>query len=136
MLNKILKCLFILICLIIIKFNISGLQYETDKINMVKKLFPYLKIGYKFKGLDRFINDAEFIGYYTDDDLSENEPGKLFSQAQYVLAPTILEENNTDHQFVLFVCSNEINCLNKINELNATILGRNQFGIIIAEIPK
>ncbi len=48
------------------------------------------------------------------------------------LAPTILELNNLDHEYILFDCSTDQVAADKIEEINALAIKRNKFGIILA----
>ncbi len=125
--------IFILCFLAMIGFNVFGIKKELNRIKMYKKIISHQKIGYKFNGLEQFTKGIEYIGYYTDKDFSQDESVKEFAQAQYLLAPTILEYNNLNHEYILFVCQNEINAWKKIQEIGASPLRRNKFGIILAK---
>ncbi len=122
--------------LIIIGSNIPGLIKAMQTLKTYKKLIPYQKIGQKFAGLAPYLRNVDFVGYYTDADFSQDGPVKDFAQAQYILAPTILEHNNLSHEYILLVCQNEANAWKKMRELNAVPLRRNIFGMILARKPK
>lgn len=110
-----------------------GLSEEINRINGLSKVLSHQKIGYQFRGLEEFTKGIDRIGYYSDENLELNEHAhKLFAHAQYVLAPTVLELDNMDHDFVLVVCSNERNALHKLKQLNALPLRANKFGMILA----
>ena len=94
---------------------------------------PYQPIALEFIGLEQFTKDFKYMGYYTDIDIKKNEPAaKTFAQAQYWLAPTVLDFNNLNHEYIIFVCSNEETALKKIAEINALALTRNNLGMILA----
>lgn len=93
---------------------------------------PYLFVGIKFSGLEETLGDASYIGYYTDKSLDDRLAAMQFAQAQLVLAPSILDLNNTSHEFTIFDCSSTEAALGKIRELGAQPLKINQFGIILA----
>ncbi|VAX37613.1 hypothetical protein MNBD_UNCLBAC01-1636 [hydrothermal vent metagenome] len=121
--------------LVMIGINIPGVKKEVDRIVLYKKVMSHQKIGYKFDGLQEIIKDIKYIGYYTDKDFSKDEPVKEFAQAQYMLAPTILEHNNLEHEYILLVCDNEMNAWKKMKELRAQPLRRNKLGMILAKKP-
>jgi len=58
-----------------------------------------------------------------------------FAQAQYKLAPIILDLNNIDHKYIIFDCSNLNTAKEKIKELRLTPIRQNQFGIILTRNP-
>ena len=110
-----------------------GLSEEINRINGLSKVLSHQKIGYQFSGLEEFTSGIDRIGYYSDDNLELNEHAhKLFAHAQYVLAPTVLELDNMDHEFVLLVCSNPKSAGIKLKQLNALPLRANKFGMILA----
>jgi len=130
------KSLFIICFLTMITLNIPGIKEELQRIQMYQKVIAHQKIGYKFEGLDQFIKNIEYIGYYSDEDFSLDAPVKEFAQAQYILAPTILEYNNLEHEYILFVCKNEVNAWKKMRDIKASPLRRNKFGMILAKKDK
>ena len=89
--------------------------------------------GMRFSGLKDFLKGADYIGYYTDKNLSKSEYAAQFSQAQYILAPVILDLNNTSHRFILFDCTTEKKAFEKIKEIGAVAVKKNPYGIVLAE---
>lgn len=113
--------------------NYIGLIEEVGRIRALNKLLSHQKIGYQFAGLEEVTRGLDYIGYYTDENIDINDQAhKLFAHAQYILAPTILDFGNTEHNFILLVCTNEKNALRKIKELNAIPIRANKFGMILA----
>ncbi len=113
--------------------NLIVLSQDIRRIQSFKKVLPYQMIGYQFNGLDEFTKDISHIGYYTDLDIeTDTAASKMFAHAQYMLAPSILDLNNTDHDYILFVCSNEKVAWQKIKEVKALPLRRNKYGMILA----
>ena len=110
-----------------------GLKEEIARINGLNKILSHQKIGYQFMGLEEFTQGIDRIGYYSDENLAINEHAhKLFAHAQFILAPTVLEPDNMDHEFILLVCSNKKNAAHKLKQLNALPLRANKFGMILA----
>ena len=118
--------------LAIILYNTAALYKEIRLLGQIRRQIPYIFMGNKFLGLNTVLKSMKYVGYYTDKNLDENKPALQFAQAQYILAPIILDLNNTHHPFVLFDCSSEEVALQKIKENGLTPIKRNQFGIILA----
>ena len=132
--NKLLKSsyLFVFIVIVLILLNSLDLLKETVIIREFKKSLPFRFLGLKFAGLESVFRDIPYIGYYTDKDLNEKQNAAQFAQAQYILAPAILDLNNTNHEFILFDCTAEDKALKKIKEIHAVPIKKNDFGIILA----
>lgn len=121
------KTLFLVWCLIFIGLN----AYQ-----LIKKLSPQRPIafaGLKFSGLNDYLKEETHVGYTTDRNLNDTAPLAEYEQAQYVLAPLILDVTDTYHPYVLINCSTDTAALDKLKALNAKPLLRNQFGIILAQ---
>lgn len=116
--------------------NLVDLYKENGTIRKLRKVMPRQMVGREFAGLAQFTQGMRTIGYITDEDITKNDAAhKLFAHAQYMLAPSILDLNNLDHEFILFVYSDEQKALEKINALNLQPLKRNPFGMILARNP-
>ena len=126
--------LFFLLCLSVVCIcNVFVLRHEIVRLLAFNKDIPHQIIGYEFLQLENAFKDVEIIGYYTDGDLSEKKHGKLFAHAQYILAPTILDLNSLNHEYILFVCSSEEIAWKKIKEIGAVALQKNPWGMILAK---
>lgn len=126
------KIFFIIIVVLMITYNtLKSFQYIAHTQHK-KKFIPYYFLGLKFSGLDNILKEVKYVGYYTDKNLKNNRNAAQFAQAQYILAPTILDLNNSQHDFILFDCSTPQKALKKIKEFNAVPIRRNKFGIILA----
>ena len=127
---------FLIIVLIIAGlWNICDLTRDLFKNIQNRKNDPYQFAGVKFSGLGDILKNVEFIGYYTDGDITNGDIIADFSQAQLMLAPAVLDLNNTDHEYILFNCSRPEIGLKKIKDIGATPLKMNQLGIILARKP-
>ena len=124
--------IFIIVVALLIVFNSTASYKEIRLLRQIRRQVPYIFMGNKFLGLKAILKDAKSIGYYTDKNLDDNKPALQFAQAQYTLAPIILDLNNTNHSFVLFDCSSEEIALQKIKEAGLVPMKKNQFGIILA----
>jgi hypothetical protein len=130
------QILFIFLASATVLFNTTKLYKEIKKTQATRANIPYVFTGVKFTGLKSVLNHAEYIGYYTDKDLDNRQDAAQFAQAQYILAPIILDLNNTDHEYILFDCSSLAVTLDKIQELGILPMRRNQFGIVLARNPQ
>ena len=126
---------FILVLLFIITFNIAESFKDILDTYSKRQKIPFFFSGHIFLGLEKIFKNKKYVGYYTDKNLDIDQYAQQFAQAQYVLAPTILDLNNTDHEFILFDCSQEEIALQKIKEINAVALKRSKFGVILARNP-
>ena len=117
----------------------NALEWPQDLEKIFRKKSPALLrfSGMKFLGINRFLPHASYVGYFTDRDLKKDTKASAqFAQAQYVLAPNIIEANNLSHEFILFDCTSEDVALEKIRDIGAIPLKKNKFGIILATTKK
>lgn len=124
---------FLVGALIVISINASELLVDVATIEQRKSYTPFYFLGFKFSGLDDILKGTKYVGYYTDKDLSATFHSSQFTQAQFILAPAILDLNNTKLEFILFDCASDEIALAKIAEIGATPLQKNKFGIILAQ---
>lgn len=127
------KFLLGLLFLVIVIINLTGAAKELSLLRQLKRQNRLYFAGIKFSGLDDILKGAQYVGYYTDKDQSDKKNSAQFSQAQYILAPAILDFNNLNHEFILFDCTTEKKAFSKIREMRAMPLRKNRFGIILAE---
>ena len=98
------------------------------------KSVPLHSLGFQFLGLDKIFKGVRTVGYYTDKDLDNPLAVAQFEQAQYMLAPTVLDLNGTQHRWVIFDCTNPKTALTVIQFLGFVPLKINH-GIILARNP-
>ena len=125
--SRIFKTLFFIFACYILASNTVGLILDTIRIQKQKKAMPFYFLGFKFLGLEKVLSHVPYIGYYTDKNMNIKQNSAQFSEAQYLLAPTILDFNNTDHEFILFDCTSEKAAMQKIKEIHAVPLKRATF---------
>jgi len=130
------RTLFLAIAILLLAFNLQTLFNKLQDMRKVRQKIPFLFMGYKFSGLKDILADTQIMGYYTDKDLDAKGPALQFAQAQYILAPVILDLNNIDHEFILFDCSRPEIAQDKIKEFGMIPLRKNQFDIILAKNPR
>src|SRR5882672_2790149 len=106
-LRKFLSLFFWLPLLVIFVLNGINLFTALSRAEALKKVIPFYFQGLKFSGLNDVFTDVRSVGYYTDRDLKKDEAAAQFSQAQYVIAPVVLDVNYADQDFILFDCTSE-----------------------------
>ncbi len=127
--------IFLFIAGIILLINIFSTLTEFNKMSRLRQRIPYTFKGDQFRGLDAFVGKAPWLGYYTDKSLDDTRAAMQFAQAQLILAPSILDFNNTNHEFIIFDCSSPMVAMKKIAEIGAQPLKANPYGIILARNP-
>ena len=124
--------IFIICLLGILTFNIVTFYQEHARIQNLRKYIPHQLIGQKLTGLETYTKGIPLIGYFTDAPENDDAQAKLFSYAQYLVTPTILDYKNLNHEYILFVCSNETTAKIMMQQINAEAIIQNKFGIILA----
>ena len=122
------KFIFSLILAVFIAVNAFHLFLEIKKNRQQKQAF----YGFKFNGLQLFLKGEKFLGYFSDRDMADKNHAAQYAQAQYALAPLILDLDYAKHRYILFDCTTEETALKKIKELRLVPFKRNRFGIILA----
>ena len=93
---------------------------------------PLHSLTGQFIGLQNAFAHVLRAGYYTDKNLDAPLTIAQFEQAQYVLAPTVLELNNTNLPLIIFDCTSPAVALAKIKELSLTPVSVSNTGLILA----
>ncbi len=125
--------IFILIALGMMFYNGIDLASTIHIHQEKRKHLPFYFSGYRFLGIESFFKGIKYAGYYTDRDLNEEEISAQYAQAQYILAPTILDLDYSQYKYILFDCTSESAAIAKIKKMAAIPLKKNQFGIILAQ---
>ncbi|HPN87777.1 MAG TPA: hypothetical protein PLH56_00360 [Candidatus Omnitrophota bacterium] len=119
--------IFLWLCLNLLSFSKEIHQYEK-----LRAYLPHQFVGNKFREFQPFLKEIPVIGYYTDKNLNDLDNNKQLSQAQLILAPTILDVHNIQHDYIILDCSTSAKTVEKIKELNLTPLKITPSGIILA----
>ena len=126
---------FMLAAILLVGLNTFFAYQETSKLLRIRAVLPPQFPGLKFAGLNTLLPKEQFIGYYTDKDLDDKANAAQFAQAQYVLAPLILQKGEKDFEYVLFDCTSPEAAHREIDALKFTAIKQNRFGIILARNP-
>ncbi|MBF0489741.1 MAG: hypothetical protein HQL15_03875 [Candidatus Omnitrophica bacterium] len=117
-------------------FNVLQLTLQILGHQIHPSTRPFHSLGDQFKGLEVILGHERTVGYYTDKNMDNTLAIAQFEQAQYLLAPTVLDLNQTNHPFVLFDCTSAEVAINKIKELGLQPLKANNTGIVLAINPQ
>ena len=128
--------LFLLAGLLLLVINLRALGQDILAQRAKRQDQPQPFLGLMFDGLQDILKDAEAVGYLTDRDLDDQINALRFAQAQYTLAPVILDKETARHEFVLIDGSGPAAAQALITEHQLQPLRRNQFGIILARNPR
>jgi len=127
---------FFFICLVLVAgFNLY--RAYTQAINQLqdRTSIPLHSLGFQFMGLENVFKGVRTVGYYTDKDLSNSLAIAQFEQAQYMLAPTVLDLNpSTQYHWVIVDCTSLQAAKEAIQRMGLTPLKFNH-GIILAFNP-
>ena len=128
--------IFSLILAVFITFNSFHLFLETKKVCLARQRVPFYFYGSKFKGLNQFLQETTVLGFYTDKNLADKNHAAQYAQAQYALAPLILDLDYSKHAYILFDCTSEDVAMKTIQKMGLVPLKRNQLGVVLAKKKK
>jgi len=94
---------------------------------------PPLEPGIQYADLKKSLSGIRIAGFLTDGDATAEGNDGQFMLAQYMLAPTILDLNNSDHHYSIINCSTPEKAMGILKIINAKPLQINMYGKIIAE---
>ena len=116
----------------------NAVQWTGQTMARLQNLsaIPFHSLGFKFMGLEKVLANQPYAGYYTDKNMENPLAIAQFEQAQYMLAPTVLDLNNTGHPLVFFDCTSPAAGMAKIKELGLQPVSASNTGIILAYNPK
>ena len=129
-----LKKLFFVLILLSLPLNGYFLfQDEIVKVYKYKKLIPHQSIGFRYEDLVSHTNNIPIVGYITDRELGEEENAKEFAYAQFMLAPTILDFNNPEHEYILFDYSSPQESWERMLKMNAHPVYGGKYGLLLTQ---
>lgn len=129
-----LKIIFFICIVLVAAFNLFTAYAQAIFQFQDRKSIPLHSLGFQFLGLENVFKDVHTVGYYTDKDLNNTIAIAQFEQAQYMLAPTVLDLNHTQYHWVIFDCTSPQVAMEAIKGLGFTPLKIHN-GIILAYNP-
>ena len=100
------KTIFFICLILVAAFNLLTAYAQAVLQLQDRKTIPLHSLGFQFMGLENVFKDIRTVGYYTDKNLDQPLAIAQFEQAQYMLAPTVLDLNNTKYRWVIIDCTN------------------------------
>jgi hypothetical protein len=149
--NNIPRALFLSLLCLAIPAGMVPSALDLNKYWTLRRAIPFTFYGDAFAGLNQVLAGEKYLGYYTDKDIQDPKYSAQFEQAQFSLAPLILEltdvsllksmggrvDHPTQHRFILFDCRDEKECWRTLAEIKARPLKRNTLGAVLAQtMPK
>jgi hypothetical protein len=128
------KIIFLICMIAAAVFNLCKAYIQAIGQLQDRTTVPLHSLGYQFMGLENVFKGIRTIGYYTDKDLNKPLAIAQFEQAQYVLAPTVLDLNNTQYHWVIFDCTSPQVAIDAIKRLGF-VPSKMRNGIILALNP-
>jgi len=129
-----LKNIFWVLLVLSALFNLYQAYAQAISQLNDRQTIPLHSLGYQFIGLENVFKNIRTVGYYTDKDLNNPLAIAQFEQAQYMLAPTVLDLNHTQYRWVIFDCTSLQVAKEAIQRLKLIPVKANH-GIILALNP-
>ena len=130
-----LKNIFFIALILAAAFNLLTAYAQAISQLRDRTTIPLHSLGFQFIGLENIFKDIRSVGYYTDKDLINNSLAiAQFEQAQYMLAPTVLDLNHTEYHWVIFDCTSPQVAMETIKRLGLIPM-KTYHGIILALNP-
>jgi hypothetical protein len=132
--NIILSLFLQIVFIVVISWNIIILTGKTVK--QASSLGqPQIEPGIEFEGLKESLRNIPVAGFISDkNQSSENNDGR-FMMAQYMLAPTVLDLQNTNHQYLILDLSTPQAAEYFLKKFNAKPIAMTVFGKILCLKP-
>ncbi|MCA9399365.1 MAG: hypothetical protein KC618_06425 [Candidatus Omnitrophica bacterium] len=129
-----LHSLLSLICLLLVANNI---KYVFVFIMSRQKVLNevYFEPGYQFHTFLPHLKGVEKAGYVTDLSINRESNDGAYLQAQYYLAPTILELEDINYPYFIIDSKNTDFIIRTIKETKARRLANNEYGQALMKRP-
>ena len=127
--------IILLYCIILVAvFNLFQAYAQAITQFRDRTSIPLHSLGFQFLGLENIFKDVRTVGYYTDKDLNNPLAIAQYEQAQYMLAPTVLDLNHNQYRWAIFDCTSPQVAMEALKRLGFTPLKIHN-GIILAYNP-
>ncbi len=125
------------IVLSIISIALIGGAFETIReltaLHARRALQPYSFGGDIFAGVKGASGQEKYIGYITDRDIKNDKVSARFTQAQFTLAPVILDFNNINHRLLILDFQDLKQAAALGEKMKLRLLKRSPQGLLFAE---
>ena len=117
---------------VIVIINCVAAARTIISTRKLRRTTPFYFLGSAFSSFEEALAGKSHIGYYTDKDLGKTVHAAQFAQAQFILAPVILDTDYRKYEFIILDCSSLSNVLEKMRGIGAVPVKINAFGIVLA----
>ena len=100
-----------------------------------RRAIPYSFGGDIFAGIKGANGTEKYFGYITDRNINDDKTAMRLTQAQFTLAPAILDLNNVNHRLLIIDFADEKQAIALAVKLTARPLKRSPQGILLVERP-
>ncbi len=94
---------------------------------------PVIEPGTQFVHFKPYLTDVRELGYLTNKDMSEEKNDGFFLQAQYMLAPTVLRLNETEHSLIILDYTKPVYAWFTMKSMRASPKYSSEYGPVLAE---
>lgn len=119
---------FLVTAAVIIFIGIHGFYLFVYIMNQTTNRLPAVEPGLQFESFVPFLKGVEQAGYVTDKDMSRENNDGIYLQAQFFLAPTVLQLNAARPQHIIIDSTNLKFIISTMKYLNARRLTNNEYG--------
>lgn len=118
----------LIVCALLILSNIFYSVLFTV-LKQSKRKQKYIEPGTQFANFEKILSKVAVVGYITDKEIGSREKiDEAFLQAQYYLAPSILDVNNKSLVFHILDSTNVEFIKKVVVELKAARITNNEYG--------
>jgi hypothetical protein len=128
------KIFFTALLLLAVLFNLYQAYAQALVQLQDHKTIPLHSLGYQFIGLEKVFKNVRTVGYYTDKNLDNPLNIAQYEQAQYMLAPTVLDLNQTRYHWIILDCTSPQAAMEAVRRLKL-VPAKAHNGIILALNP-
>lgn len=118
-----------------ISFGLLKTTQSLSAAHAKRRAVPYFFGGDIFSGIQGALKNEQFVGYMTDRNIEDDKTSMRFTQAQFALAPSVLDLNNPNHRFLIMDFTDEKKAFAMAASLRIRPLKQGPQGILLAERP-
>ncbi|MBF0388280.1 MAG: hypothetical protein HQL20_10610 [Candidatus Omnitrophica bacterium] len=118
-----------------ILWGIVGTVRELTALQAKRRAQPYAFGGEIFAGIKGATGSEKYLGYLTDRDINNDKVAMRFTQAQFTLAPLILDFNNPNHRLLILDFQDLKQAVALAEKMQLRLLKRSPQGLLFAERP-
>lgn len=124
-----------LMCALILGQTIQT-TLTLSRIWPIKHPAAFAFAGQKFEPLAPFLKGQKYAGYYTDANVNEGHNLLELLQAQYTLAPVIVDPENINRRYVIVNTVDIPRAIEKFKAMGTTLVATTPYGIFLVERPE